>query len=104
MIPQSLKSFVARLRRETDAGTIEWLGGSQNAYFTNHGEYTVHLSYSFDDDRELSIYRMSLSARGREAGFAVTSDEHDIHEMRDLYSSASVSAAGFRNIEADFFR
>jgi hypothetical protein len=103
MIPQSLRSFVTRLRHETDVGTVQWLGGSENAYFCNHRKFTIHLSYSFDDDREVSLYRMSISANSKEAGFVVTSDEADIHDMRDLYASASVSAAGFQNIEEDFF-
>lgn len=103
MIPDSLRSFVSRLRRETEAGTLSWISGAEDAFFCNHGKYTVHVSYSFDDDRELSVYRMLLVADGRDAGFIVTSDEADIQDMRDLYASVSLSAAGFRNVEDDFF-
>ncbi|MBB6503722.1 hypothetical protein F4693_000677 [Sphingomonas endophytica] len=104
MIPQSLKPFVNRLRQETDSGNVKWVGGAENSFFANHGAYTVYLSYSFDDDRELSVYKMSVTHQGQEAWFAVTSDEYDIQDMRDLYGSVTVSAAGFGNLATDFFK
>ena len=103
MIPESQRSFVARLRRETEAGTIKWNEGSENSYFCSQKKYTVYLSYHFDDDLGVSVYRLSLTADGRAAGFGVTSEESDIQEMRDLYASASLSAADFHNLESDFF-
>ena len=103
MIPESLRSFVSRLRRETELGTIRWAVGSEDSFFCNQGKYTVHVSFTFDEDRELSVYRMLLAAEGRDAGFVVNSDESDVQDMRDLYASASLSAAGFRNMEAEFF-
>jgi hypothetical protein len=79
------------------------MAGAENAFFCNQKKYTVHLSYSFDEDNEVGIFRMNISSTDREAGFAVNSHESDIQDMRDLYASASVSAAGFENIENDFF-
>lgn len=104
MIPQSLKPFVSRLRQETDSGNLKWIGGAEDSFFANHGAYTVHLSYSFDEDHELSIYKMMITHQGQEAWFSVTSNENDIQDMRDLFGSVTVSAAGFGNLATDFFK
>lgn len=103
MIPESLRTFVFRLRKETEAGTISWLPGAEDSYFCNRNEFTVYLNSSFDEERQLSFYRMTLTSGAREAGFVVHGEEDDVQEMRDLYSSASLSAGGFGNIMDRFF-
>ena len=48
-------------------------------------------------------YAFKITRRGSEAFFSVINEEDDFHFMNNLYSAASVSAAGGDNFVDDLF-
>lgn len=103
MIPKTLRSFIARLHDVTDSGDVEWREGAPEAYYCDHNAFEIHLSYRFDGDTGESSFHFLLKGKGREAFFATTNGESDYDTMRNLYASVNVRAAGFGNIEEEFF-
>lgn len=104
MIPGILRNFISRLLKFTDDGNIKWEEGSAESYFCNHNSYELHIRHSFDDDTGESVFHFLMKSKGRDAIFSVTDKEDDYFIMKNLYESVSVQAAGFDNIEKDFFK
>lgn len=103
MIPKPLRSFMARLLDATNDGEIAWKEGAENAYFATQKDANLHIRHVFDQETGEEAYVFRIIRGNGDAFFNVTSEEDGFGFMRNLFSAASVNAAGGEAIVDDLF-
>jgi hypothetical protein len=93
MIPLQFKSFVRRVKAETDGGSLSWNESDNGAYYCNHKEYALHIWRYYDADRDTATINFRFAAPGGVTPFSVSDFEGDeYHFMLALYDSVIANA------------
>jgi hypothetical protein len=103
MIPKPWISFMDRLLQATWDNEIKWQEGGEDSYFAIQKNAELHLRYLTDDEAEERVYQFRILRSGNDAFFSSFHYESDFHLMRNLYSAASVNAAGGADIVNGLF-
>ena len=103
MIPSSLRSFISDLQDATENGKLKWLATDNNAFYCNHKNYTLHILYHFDEEKEMGAYYFRIVVDKNATPFAVTEEEDDYNKLRNLYEAIAANANNIEEKLKGFF-
>lgn len=103
MFNDKILSYVNKLLIFSEKGMIQWAYNSDEvSIFAKVKDNALTITYLFDENRELGLYRLDIASEGNEASYTVWDGENGFDQCRQLIDIASSNKFDLNLSEDDF--